>query len=294
MTSHPSLPQGDNFGHDMVRDLNERFGDAPETAAGTAQFLQNQTYHCLELMAAHKVHRRFTDQPVPDALLRRLCACALSAPSKSDLQQRDIIIVDDPVIRARINARTPRMGWMHDAPVFVVFCANGRRLPQISQWRSKPFPNDHFDLLFNSVGDAAIALAWFQLAVESAGLGGCPISEIRNFAAELSDWLDLPEKVIPYAGFCLGWPAETGRISPRLPLDVTLHRNRFSEDELRDKIAAYDHRRATIQPPGRQRGESRWGQSDSYGWSEDKARQYAEPLRCDFGAFVRAKGFKLE
>jgi len=32
----------------------------------------------------------------------------------------------------------------------------------------------------------------------------------------------------------------------------------------------------------------------SYGWSEDKPRQYAEPLRADFGAFVRVKGFRLE
>ena len=31
-----------------------------------------------------------------------------------------------------------------------------------------------------------------------------------------------------------------------------------------------------------------------YGWSEDKARQYAEPLRADFGAFVRKKGFNLD
>jgi len=29
-------------------------------------------------------------------------------------------------------------------------------------------------------------------------------------------------------------------------------------------------------------------------WSEDKARQYAEPQRADFGAFVRAKGFCLD
>ncbi len=31
-----------------------------------------------------------------------------------------------------------------------------------------------------------------------------------------------------------------------------------------------------------------------YGWSEDKARQYAEPTRTDFGCFVRGKGFRLD
>ena len=34
--------------------------------------------------------------------------------------------------------------------------------------------------------------------------------------------------------------------------------------------------------------------AEFYGWSEDKARQYAVPQRADFGAFVRAQGFHLD
>jgi nitroreductase/FMN reductase [NAD(P)H] len=40
--------------------------------------------------------RAFTPDPVPLALVETLAALALSSPSKSDLQQRDIVIVDDP------------------------------------------------------------------------------------------------------------------------------------------------------------------------------------------------------
>jgi nitroreductase/FMN reductase [NAD(P)H] len=39
---------------------------------------------------------------------------------------------------------------------------------------------------------------------------------------------------------------------------------------------------------------ARFGAAPAYGWSEDKARQYARPERAGFGAFVRAKGFKLD
>ena len=39
----------------------------------------------------HRSHRQYDDRPVDEALLRLLFACALSAPSKSDLQQADII-----------------------------------------------------------------------------------------------------------------------------------------------------------------------------------------------------------
>jgi FMN reductase [NAD(P)H] len=106
--------------------------------------------------------------------------------------------------------------------------------------------------------------------------------------------LDLPEKVIPIAGMCVGWPTEQGGITPRLPLDVTVHDERFRESGLAGKIDAYDRRRATTRPYRNQRDTDRFGRSEFYGWSEDKARQYAVPLRADFGAFVRNKKFNLD
>jgi len=87
---------------------------------------------------------------------------------------------------------------------------------------------------------------------------------------------------------------KTGRITPRLALETTLHQDRYRQGDLDQQIEAYDRRRAATQPYRRQRAVERWGEADFYGWSEDKARQYAEPLRQDFGAFVRAKGFCLD
>ena len=105
----------------------------------------------LEKIAGHRSHRRYLPRPIEPDLLHLLCACALSAPSKSDLQQCDIIIVSDATIRKSIVSFIPEMPWIDDAPVFLVFAANGRRLPTISKLRGKPFANDHLDLFFNAV-----------------------------------------------------------------------------------------------------------------------------------------------
>jgi nitroreductase len=248
----------------------------------------------LARIAAHRTQRRYTDQPIAPALLRLLCACALSAPSKSDLQQCDILIVDDAITRTAIGDLIPDMPWIVAAPVFLVFLANGRRLKRIAELREKPFPNDHLDQFFNAAVDAGIALATFIRAAEAVGLGCCPISVIRDHAARVSELLALPERVIPVAGMSVGWPAEAGHISPRLSLDVTLHRNRHDDGDLAAHIDAYDRRRAAVHQYGRQRAPERWGQAAFYGWSEDKARQYGVPQRADFGAFVRSKGFCLD
>jgi len=244
-------------------------------------------------IASHRVHRRYDGRQVEPALLRLLCACALSAPTKSDLQQRDIVIVENPAVRAEIAGLIPDMPWIAQAPVFLVFCGNGRRLPQIAELRGKPFPNDHLDLFFNAATDAALALATFLDAARAVGLGCCPISVIRDHAPRISELLQLPERVVPYAGLCVGWPSAPGRLSPRLPLSTTVHVDRFRDDDLSAQLDAYDRRRAAIAPYGGQRDPQTWGKAEAYGWSEDKARQYAQPQRADFGAYVRGRGFKL-
>jgi nitroreductase/FMN reductase [NAD(P)H] len=248
----------------------------------------------LSRLAARRVHRRWLEREVTPELLRLLCACALSAPSKSDLQQGDILIIRDKSKQQAIADMLPEMPWLSQAPVFLVFLANGHRLPQIAKMRGKSFPNDHLDLFFNATVDAAIVLATFLRAAEAVGLGCCPISVIRDHARTIGEMLALPDKVIPIAGMCVGWPAEKSGITARLPLSLTLHEERFEEGDLAALIDSYDRRRAALRAYRNQRDPERFGVASFYGWSEDKARQYAVPLRTDFGAFVREKGFKLD
>ncbi|WP_395712646.1 nitroreductase family protein [Reyranella sp.] len=268
--------------------LRARFGTAPALTEAP------RGIDVLADMANRRVIRRYSDKPVDPALLDTLCAVALSAPSKSDLQQGDIVIVSDKGQREKLEALLPDNPWVKAAPVFLVFCGNNRRHRLLFEWRKRPFVNDYLDPFFNAAVDAGIVLATFTAAADRVGLGSCPISAIRNHAAKVSDILGLPQHVFPVAALGVGWPSFEGVMSPRLGLDVTVHRDRYDERGLADKIAAYDKRREAVQPYRSQRYVEKFGESAEYGWSEDKARQYSVPERADFGAFVRSKGFKLE
>jgi nitroreductase/FMN reductase [NAD(P)H] len=273
-------------GKAIAEALQRRFGETfvvDESLSGLDE---------LARMAGRRVHRRYTDRAVDPALLRLLCACALSAPSKSDLQQADIVILEKPEQTA-IADLIPDQPFIRSAPAFLVFLANGRRLAEISKMRGKPFPNDHLDQFFNAAVDAGIVLSAFLRAADAVGLGTCPISVIRDHSAKVSEMLKLPQRVIPVAGMCVGWPSEQGHISPRLSLESTLHQGHYDEGDLAARIDAYDRRRAAIHPY-KPRDPARWGEVPFYGWSEDKARQYGVPQRADFGAFVRKKGFCLD
>jgi FMN reductase [NAD(P)H] len=268
--------------------LAERFGTAPRVDPDLPGLDE------LARMAEHRSHRKFAARAVEPALLRLLLACAFSAPSKSDLQQADVIHVAD---RARVKAiadSIPDMPWIADAPVLLVFVANNRRIRQVGEWRGKPFANEHLDHFLNAAVDAALVMMSFIRAAEAVGLGACPVSHVRNHPLELARLLALPDAVFPVAGLCVGFPAEAGRITPRLPLEVTVHVDRFDETGVREKIEAYDRRRHALLPFRRQRYADRYPNAAFYGWSEDKARQYSVPERADFGAYVREKGFSLK
>jgi len=248
----------------------------------------------LARMAAHRSHRKFTRQAVAPGLLELLLACALSAPSKSDLQQADIVHVADRAKIKTIADGIPDMSWIADAPVFLVFCGNNRRIRQIGEWRGRPFVNDHLDHFMNAAVDAGLVMMSFIRAAEAVGLGACPISAVRNRCEEVSRLLGLPGQVFPVAGLCVGFPAEEGRITPRLPLEATVHTDHYDETGVKEKIDAYDRRRDSRLPYRRQRNPERFGKANFYGWSEDKARQYCITERADFGAFIRSRGFSLK
>jgi nitroreductase/FMN reductase [NAD(P)H] len=239
--------------------------------------------------------RAFSDAAIPDDLLNTLLASAFSAPSKSDLQQACVIHVRDRAKQKRIADATDSTRWAARAPVLLVWCGDSRRIRRLSEWRGHAFANDHLDAFMNAAVDAGICMQTFIIAAESYGLGCCPLSELRNQVQLLSNELELPRYVFPLAGLCVGWPVRRAELSMRLPMSVTVMRDRYDDSALFDEVAAYDRRREALEqtPDEQQRFVEEFGVAENYGWSENRTRQYARPARDDFGAYIRRQGFDL-
>jgi FMN reductase [NAD(P)H] len=250
----------------------------------------------LRQLLMRRTHRRYTERPVPEPLLRLLLAAAFSASSKSDFQQASVVRVRDCTLRERIAALVPDMPWIGIAPVFLVFCGDARRLDRIGEIRGHTADNGRFEGFFNAAMDAALVLQTFILAAETAGLGCCPISVLRNHPDAVAAILRLPDKVFPVAGLCLGYPAAAGHISMRLPLDLTVHTDRYDDTHLDEGVDAYDRRRDARYsiPREQQRAPEVFGQAAFYGWSEDKAQQATEPEGLAFSTYLRNHGFSME
>ena len=247
-------------------------------------------------MLAHRICRRFSDEPVDEATLERLLAAALSTPAKSDLQQVAIIVVDDPDRRAAIADLIPDMPWIRSCARFLLFCGDGRRIRRICELHDIEFGNDHLDAVLNPAVDAALHLSSFVWAAESMGLGTCPISVVRNHIDAVREICELPPLVFPVSGLCIGHRADTGHLVLRLPPAMTVHRDRYDDSAFEAELDGYDHRRDArfSIPPDRQQHRDRFGTAEFYGWSLDKARQVSVTERADLAEFLRRQGFRLD
>ena len=270
--------------------IARRFGDGGPTAEGA------EDNELIRRVLTRKTVRRYSDRMPAEELLDLLVACALSASAKSDFQQASILRVSDPEKRDAIGKLFPSMPWIGIAPVFFVFLGDARRLQRLGEMRGKPARNGTLEGFFNASIDAALAMQTMILCAESAGLGVCPISVIRNEIDKVAGLLNLPDLVFPVAGLCLGYPLGEGHVSLRLPRRVTTHSDRYDDAALGPDIDDYDHRRDALHaiPREQQRSNAEFGGADFYGWSEDKARQAAKAEGAAFPPYLRSHGFSFD
>jgi FMN reductase [NAD(P)H] len=270
--------------------IERRFGDGGPSGIDVAD------NDLIRRVLSRKTVRRYSDKVPSDGLLDLLVAAALSTSAKSDFQQASILRVSDAAERAAIGTLFPSMPWIGVSPVFYVFLGDARRLQRIGELRGKPVRNGTLEGFFNASVDAALAMQTMILCAESAGLGVCPISVIRNEIDKVASILGLPDLVFPVAGLCLGYPQGEGFVSLRLPRRATTHSDRYDDSALPQAIDGYDRRRDARHaiPKEQQRSNAEFGEAAFYGWSEDKARQAAKAEGAAFPPYLRSHGFSFD
>lgn len=274
--------------HNLEQLIEERFNEKfsfPEDIKPTNELIN---------ILSHRSYRVFSDKIVKLDILQFLYYCAFSAPSKSDLQQADIIHIQNADLRHRIESLIPSMPWIGDAPALLVFCGNNRRIHQICERQHKKYANDHVDSFMNAATDTSIVLMNFIRAAEAIGLVCCPISAVRNEIDKVSELLKLPKLVFPFCGLVLGYPSPRREIFPRLTTRLTVHTDTFEDNNIEPYLDGYDDYRRSRGDFPKQRYTKDYGLTKNYSWSEDKARQYSKPERQQLGQYLIKQGFVLD
>ncbi|WP_312464727.1 oxygen-insensitive NADPH nitroreductase [Pantoea endophytica] len=189
----------------------------------------------IDLLCSHRSIRAFTEQGIDEGQRSAIIAAAQAASTSSFLQCSSIIRITDPAKREQLVQLTGGQPWVSAAAEFWVFCADFNRHQQIC-------PDAQLgraeQLLLGCV-DTALMAQNAMVAAESLGLGGVFIGGIRNSIAEVTELLELPKFVLPLFGFCIGHPADTPDVKPRMPHAMLVHENRYHAVD-KNLLAQYD------------------------------------------------------
>jgi nitroreductase len=205
-----------------------------------------------EAMRTQRAIRRLKPDPVDDALVLELIELALRAPTGSNAQNWEFVVVKDPEVKARLGrlnngawrlygglGRSLARGdermlkiiravqWQADhfaeIPVLVVACLRGPRL-----WFPPVAATSYYGSIYPSVQN-------LLLAARAAGLGAALITLPlwSTFLARRA--LGLPWMVSPCAVVPLGWPR--GRYGPttRRPVGEVVHLDRYGNRPFRER-----------------------------------------------------------
>ncbi|HWK46723.1 MAG TPA: NADPH-dependent oxidoreductase [Stellaceae bacterium] len=216
--------------------LRERYGTA-------ASFAPERWNAILSTLAAHRSVRAYLPTALPPDTLDLMIAAAQSASTSSNLQTWSVIAVEDPDRKARLSEMAGSQKHIRDCPLFLVWLADLARIDRVAGEHDVAVAGlDYLEMLIVGIVDAALAAQNAVIAAESLGLGTVYIGGIRNKPEEVAAELGLPSRVMPVFGLCVGYPdpADPASVKPRLPRTAVLHRERYSWDDQRPAIEAYD------------------------------------------------------
>lgn len=205
------------------------------------------------VMETQRAVRRVKPDPVDDRIVLRCIELALRAPTGSNGQNWEFVVVKDRDVKARFG-RAYRAAWsvygaagrrlkgddegmskildavewqaqhLEDVPVLVVACLRGARLPIVP-----PPPiaaTSYYGSIYPSVQN-------LLLAARAAGLGASLITLPLLSLTVARRALGLPMSVTPACIVPLGWPR--GRYGPttRRPVGDVVHVDRFGNQPWR-------------------------------------------------------------
>jgi nitroreductase len=249
---------------------------------------EQPTSAVMDLQRAHRSVRDYTDEPVDDALLARLIASAQGAASSSFIQAYSLVRVHRAEARARIAKAAGGQRWVEQAPVFLICCADLRRIDHACRAQGRGELAGWAEHSLAAIVDCALFAQNLMLAGESVGLGGVFIGGIRNAPDVVVAELALPQWVLPLFGLCLGWPSEQAKeqaVKPRMPVELILHQDRYRDPDP-SEIGAYD---ATMAAYYRSRGSN--ARLDD--WSAATANAVQGKKRKHMLDVLRERGFFL-
>ena len=254
-----------------------------------------------EIINNRRSIRRYSDQEVSNEVLEEILKAGFRAPFAAQLCS--VVYTRDKKKMKQFKG----VGLYPSTQVFMVFFIDFRRMEKIMSHRGHIYDFDDGMTLWLGIQDVTLAIENVILAAEAFGLGSVLLGVIPLKADLVSEIFNVPKKVFPVVGLCLGYPdpeVETAT-RPRYPLAHGAFEDSYkdlTEDEIKECMKEMDegyltqgyYIKAKAKIPLKEGKDSI--DYDKYSWSEHISRKFSQRKWSGetLLSIIRKYGFDLE
>ena len=182
--------------------------------------------------------RKYSEQPVSEALLNRLMNEASRTQTMGNLQLYSVVVTRSAEMKQRLAPAHFNQPMVTQAPVVLTICADFHRTTRWCEERQAQAGYDNFLSYQNAAIDALLYTQTLCNLMDEEGLGYCYLGTTVYQPMQIIEVLQLPKLVMPVATLTVGWPAEEPALTDRLPLEGFVHSETYHEPTA-DDIDAY-------------------------------------------------------
>ena len=183
--------------------------------------------------------RQYSKQEVSDELLSRLFAQASRTQTMGNLQLYSVVVTRSEEQKQQLAPAHFNQPMVLGAPVVLTICADFNRTSQWARCRNAVPGYDNFLSYQNAAIDALLFTQTLCCLMDEEGLGYCYLGTTVYQPQQIIDILQLPQLVMPVATLTVGWPAEEGKMSDRLPVESFVHSEIYKDYTPADIDAYY-------------------------------------------------------
>jgi len=168
----------------------------------------------IDIIKGRRAVRRFEDKPISIEDMKKILEAAIWAPSGSNIQPWEFILVMDKENIEKIKLVSP--GLFGNPQALVVVCLNKERAKKGGKM------GEEMARL-----DLGISAQNMMLMAYSLGIGSCPVVSFNKIA--LKELLNIPEHVDPVIILIFGYPKRWPRAPRRREFKEVVHVEEFGK-----------------------------------------------------------------
>lgn len=168
----------------------------------------------MDIIKGRRAIRAFKDDEIPKDHLMKILEAGIWAPSSSNLQVWEFILVTDKNMIEKIKLISP--GLFGNPKSLIVLCINKEKAKRGGRLGE-----------YTALMNISMAAQNIMLMAYSLGIGSCPIVSFNKIGVK--ELLEIPENTEPVLLISLGYPQYWPKPPSRIPLQEVVHLEKFGQ-----------------------------------------------------------------